>query len=93
MKGLDDSQVAAWIMLGDMLAFGSLIERAMEVFLVTMLVVVLIEHWDWRAVLVAGALFFVIRPISIWLFPSRGMLEIRQRGLLGWFGIRGIGCF
>ena len=93
MKGLDDSQVAAWIMLGDMLAFGSLIERAMEVFLVTMLVVVLIEHWDWRAVLVAGALFLVIRPISILLFPARGMLDIRQRGLLGWFGIRGIGCF
>lgn len=93
VKGLDDSQVAAGIMLGDMLAFDSLIERAMEVFLVTLLGAVLIEHWDWRAVLVAGALFFVIRPISILLFPARGMLHIRQRGLLGWFGIRGIGSF
>lgn len=59
VKGLDDSQVAAGIMLGDMLAFGSMIERAMEVFLVTLLGVVLIEHWDWRAVLVASALFFL----------------------------------
>ncbi|PYG96594.1 sodium:proton antiporter, partial [Arthrobacter stackebrandtii] len=32
VEGLDDSQVAAGIMLGDMLAFGSLIERALEVF-------------------------------------------------------------
>ncbi|ENB9665188.1 MULTISPECIES: cation:proton antiporter [Pseudomonas] len=93
VEGLDDSQVAAGIMLGDMLAFGSLIERALEVFLVTMLGVVLIEHWDWRAVPVAGALFFVIRPVSILLFPAREMLDIRQRGLLGWFGIRGIGSF
>lgn len=26
----------------------------MEVFLVTLLGVVLIEHWDWRALIVAG---------------------------------------
>ncbi|WP_394208624.1 cation:proton antiporter [Pseudomonas putida] len=93
VKGLGDSQVAAGIMLGDMLAFGSLIERAMEVFLVTLLGVVLIEHWDWRALLVAGALFLLIRPFSIALFPIRGLVDIRQRGLLGWFGIRGIGSF
>ncbi|MFP3499313.1 sodium:proton antiporter, partial [Pseudomonas sp. SIMBA_059] len=79
VKGLDDSQVAAGIMLGDMLAFGSLIERAMEVFLVTLLGVVLIEHWDWRALLVAGALFLLIRPFSIALFPIRGLVDIRQR--------------
>ncbi|OUS79173.1 cation:proton antiporter [Pseudomonas putida] len=93
VEGLDDSQVAAGIMLGDMLAFGSLIERAMEVFLVTMLGVVLIEHWDWRALPVAGALFLLMRPLSVFLFPVRGMLNVRQRGLLGWFGIRGIGSF
>ncbi|ESW37619.1 MULTISPECIES: cation:proton antiporter [Pseudomonas] len=93
VEGLDDSQVAAGIMLGDMLAFGSLIERAMEVFLVTMLGVVLIEHWVWRALPVAGALFLLMRPLSVLLFPVRGMLNVRQRGLLGWFGIRGIGSF
>ncbi|KAF4559895.1 MULTISPECIES: sodium:proton antiporter [Pseudomonas] len=93
VEGLDDSQVAAGIMLGDMLAFGSLIERTMEVFLVTMLGVVLIEHWVWRALPVAGALFLLMRPLSVLLFPVRGMLNVRQRGLLGWFGIRGIGSF
>ncbi|QHG65187.1 cation:proton antiporter [Pseudomonas putida] len=93
VEGMEDSQVAAGIMLGDMLAFGSLIERAMEVFLVTMLGVVLIEHWDGRALLVAGVLILIIRPLSILMFPVRGLLNVRQRGLLGWFGIRGIGSF
>lgn len=80
-------------MLGDMLAFGSLVERALEVFLVTLLGVVLIAHWDWRALIIAGALFLVIRPLIVMLMPFRGMLDARQRGLPGWFGIRGIGSF
>jgi len=88
---LEDTQVAAGIMLGDMLSFGGLVERAMEVFLVTLLGVVLLEHWDWRALWVAGALFVLIRPLSTLLLPFGGLLDLRQRGMLGWFGIRGIG--
>ncbi|MEN4827852.1 cation:proton antiporter [Pseudomonas sp. P39-UII1] len=88
---LEDTQVAAGIMLGDMLSFGGLVERAMEVFLVTLLGVVLLEHWDWRALWVAGALFVLIRPLSTLLLPFGGLLDVRQRGMLGWFGIRGIG--
>ncbi|KIY41194.1 sodium:proton antiporter [Pseudomonas sp. 10-1B] len=93
VEGLEDSQVAAGIMLGDMLAFGGLVERALEVFLVTLLGVVLVAHWDWRALIIAGALFLVIRPLSVMLMPFRKMLDARQRVLLGWFGIRGIGSF
>jgi len=88
---LEDTQVAAGIMLGDMLSFGGLVERAMEVYLVTLLGVVLLEHWDWRALWVAGALFVLIRPLSTLLLPFGGLLDLRQRGMLGWFGIRGIG--
>lgn len=88
---LEDSQVAAGIMMGDMLAFGSLVERAMEVFLVTLLGVVLIDHWDWRALLIGGVLFFVIRPLSVFVMPWGGLMDRRQRLLIGWFGIRGIG--
>lgn len=88
---LEDSQVAAGIMMGDMLAFGGLVERAMEVFLVTLLGVVLIAHWDWRALPVGAALFFLIRPLSVAAMPWGGLLEGRQRLLIGWFGIRGIG--
>ena len=63
----------------------------MEVFLVTLLGVVLASHWDWRALPVAALLFCVIRPLSVLAVPWRGLLNYRQRGLVGWFGIRGIG--
>jgi len=91
IEALEDTQVAAGIMLGDMLAFGSLVERAMEVFVVTLLGVVLTLHWDWRALLVGAVLFLVIRPLSVLLMPWGALLDGRQRLLLGWFGIRGLG--
>lgn len=93
VENLEDTQVAAGIMMGDMLAFGSLVERAMEVFLVTLLGVVLVAHWDWRALVMALVLFGVIRPLSVWLIPWGRLLDGRQRSLIGWFGIRGIGSF
>ena len=80
---LESSQVAAGIMMGDMLSFGSLVERAMEVFLVTLLGVVLIAHWDWRALLVGGVLFCLIRPVCVALMPWGGLLLGRQRLLIG----------
>ncbi|CAI8756521.1 cation:proton antiporter [Pseudomonas chlororaphis] len=91
VEALQESQVAAGIMLGDMLAFGGLVERAMEVFLVTLLGVVLIAHWDWHALTVGALLFLLIRPLSVLLIPWGRLLDGRQRLLLGWFGIRGIG--
>ncbi|WP_207864286.1 cation:proton antiporter [Pseudomonas sp. 58(2021)] len=88
---LQSSQVAAGIMMGDMLAFGGLVERAMEVFLVTLLGVVLVTHWDWRALWIGGVLFCLIRPACVALMPWGSLLMWRQRMLIGWFGIRGIG--
>lgn len=88
---LQDTQIAAGVMMGDMLAFGGLVERSMEVFLVTLLGVVLASHWDWRALAVGAALFCVIRPLSVLSIPWGTLLDRNQRGLVGWFGIRGIG--
>ncbi|MGY2188960.1 potassium/proton antiporter [compost metagenome] len=93
VANLEDTQVAAGIMIGDMLSFGSLVERAMEVFLVTLLGVVLVGHWDWRALAISLALFCVVRPLSVALVPWGGLLSGPQRLLIGWFGIRGIGSF
>lgn len=90
-ESLEDTQVAAGIMMGDMLAFGSLVERAMEVFLVTLLGVVLVGHWDWRALWIGAVLFCLIRPLTVVALPWRGVLNGHQRLLIGWFGIRGIG--
>ena len=88
---LQDTQIAAGVMMGDMLAFGGLVERSMEVFLVTLLGVVLVSHWDWRALAVGALLFCVIRPLSVLSMPWGTLLDRNQRGLMGWFGIRGIG--
>lgn len=63
----------------------------MEVFLVTLLGVVLVTHWDWRALWVGAVLFCVIRPACVALMPWGSLLAWRQRMLIGWFGIRGIG--
>ena len=93
VEHLEDLQVAAGIMIGDMLSFGSLVERAMEVFLVTLLGVVLVGHWDWRALVIALVLFCVIRPLIVGFAPWGSLLDRRQRLLIGWFGIRGIGSF
>ncbi|QBF26772.1 sodium:proton antiporter [Pseudomonas tructae] len=93
IDGLEDSQVAAGIMLGDMLAFGNLVERAMEVLLVTLLGVVLADYWDGRALIVAAMLFVLIRPLGVLLVTARSRLDLHQKSLLGWFGIRGIGSF
>ncbi|WP_204126792.1 cation:proton antiporter [Pseudomonas ogarae] len=90
-ESLDDGQLAAGVMMSDMLAFGSLVERSMEVFLVTLLGVVLANHWDWRALAIGALLFTVIRPLSVLALPWGRLLDGPQRLLIGWFGIRGIG--
>jgi NhaP-type Na+/H+ or K+/H+ antiporter len=88
---LSQSQLAAGVMMGDMLAFGSLVERAMEVLLITLLGAVVASYWDWHAVLLGLALFCVIRPLSVWLIIRGSLLTRPQKALVGWFGIRGIG--
>jgi NhaP-type Na+/H+ or K+/H+ antiporter len=90
-EDLSDSQLAAGVMMGDMLAFGSLVERAMEVLMITLLGAAIASYWDWRAVGLGLALFCVIRPLSVWLLISKRLLTRPQKALVGWFGIRGIG--
>lgn len=88
---LSDSQLAAGIMMGDMLAFGSLVERSMEVLLITLVGASLALYWDWQAIGLGLALFCIIRPVSVWLLISPKLLDRRQKALVSWFGIRGIG--
>ena len=50
-----------------------------------------VDSWSWRAVGLAMFLFLVARPVSVLV----GMLNTRtswtMRGMIGWFGVRGIG--
>ncbi|MGB3190227.1 MAG: sodium:proton antiporter [Limnoraphis sp.] len=43
------------------------------------------------AILIAGLLIFVIRPLGTWLFTIGTGFNNLKRLLLGWFGIRGVG--
>ncbi|MCA4130941.1 cation:proton antiporter, partial [Pseudomonas aeruginosa] len=92
--GADRSEhpkVAAGAVMLDVLSFGNLLERSLEVLLVTLLGAMLYQHWDWRALPLALLLFCVCRPAMVWLLVGRRLMHPAQRRLLGWFGIRGIG--
>ncbi|UFH51391.1 cation:proton antiporter [Pseudomonas sp. KNUC1026] len=89
---LEKPQLAAGVIMGDILAFISLLERILEVVLITLLGTLLWRYWDSRALLLGAGLFFVLRPVCVWaLGGGRALLNGHQRALLGWFGIRGIG--
>ncbi len=84
-------KVAAGALMMDILSFGDLLERILEVLLVTLLGALLYQHWDWRAVPLGLALFCVIRPGMALLLIGGRLIPAPQRLLLGWFGVRGIG--
>ncbi|GGJ93210.1 cation:proton antiporter [Pseudomonas matsuisoli] len=88
---LSGPNIAAGVMMSDMLSLGNLLERAVEVLLVTILGILVTTHWDWRALPLAAALFCVIRPVAVALVIPRCIATPLQKGLMGWFGIRGIG--
>ena len=84
-------QVAAGALMVDILAFGNLLERTLEVLLVTILGALLHAHWDWRALVLALGLFLLVRPTMVVALLGGRPLASSQRLLVGWFGIRGIG--
>lgn len=93
-KGLaDDSKVvpAPTVSEGS-LVFKEHLERLSEVLLVLLVGGALfLDSWSWRAVSVAAFLFLVARPISVLAGLYGSSLPWRIRGLISWFGVRGIG--
>jgi NhaP-type Na+/H+ or K+/H+ antiporter len=77
------------------LHFVGLLERLLEVgtilLLGTLLRVEPILTYGGQALLVAGALIFVIRPLATWISTIGDQLRPATRLLFGWFGIRGVG--
>ncbi len=78
-------------MISEIISFGDTAERLLEVLMVILVGVCLAIYWDWRAVPLAMALFFVIRPLAVFLFLQRTPTGRYQRAMMAWFGIRGIG--
>jgi sodium/hydrogen antiporter len=83
--------VAAGVMVAETFSFGDTMERVLEVLLVVVVGVTLATHWDWRGIALGGVLFVVIRPLVVFACFAGSSVTRIQRGLIGWFGIRGIG--
>ena len=74
------------------LVFKEHLERLSELVLILLIGGTLfLDSWSWRAVGLALFLFVVARPLSVLV----GLLGTRTtwpiRGMVGWFGVRGIG--
>ena len=93
---VDDRQmaradVAAGVVIHDVITFGDTAERLLEVMLVVIVGVALGTHWSGAGALLGLALFVAIRPPSALLLLAGTPTTFRQRALMGWLGIRGIG--
>jgi NhaP-type Na+/H+ or K+/H+ antiporter len=74
------------------LVFKEHLERLSEVVLILLIGGMLfIDSWSWRAISLALFLFLIARPISVLagLWSTRAVW--RMRGMVAWFGVRGIG--
>lgn len=68
------------------------LERLSEVALVLLLGGMLfMDSWSWRAVALAGFVFFIVRPLSVVGGLGLTRVPMRMRAMAGWFGVRGIG--
>jgi NhaP-type Na+/H+ or K+/H+ antiporter len=83
-------QTVGWV-VSDALSFGDTMERLIGAALVFVVGVAVLPVFTWMGALIAAVLFFVIRPVSVWLVTIGGGLPWQRRLLLGWFGIRGLG--
>lgn len=77
------------------LEFTETIERLMEIGTILLLGSLLrlepIVKYLPQSLIIAGALFFIIRPVGAWISTAGGRYQPIYRVLFGWFGIRGVG--
>jgi len=74
------------------LIFKEHLERLSEVVLILLVGGMLfIDSWSWRAIALALFVFLVARPISVLLGLLGTRMVWRMRGMVAWFGVRGIG--
>ena len=50
-----------------------------------------LAEWSWASAAFVAALFLVLRPLAVWAGLLGSASSGIQRGLMGWFGVRGIG--
>jgi len=77
---------------GGSLVFKEHLERLSELMLVLLIGGTLfLDSWSWRAVGLALFLFMVARPASVLASLLFTRTSWPMRGMVGWFGVRGIG--
>ncbi len=90
-ENLQHPTTAGGLVVSEIISFGDTAERLLEVLMVILVGVCLAIYWDWRAVPLGLALFFLIRPLAVLVFLQRTPTGPYQRAMMAWFGIRGIG--
>jgi len=74
------------------LGFNEQVEKVLEVAAVLVLGALLAAtRPTWAAAGLAAALFLVVRPASVFAGLAGGGASVVQKGLMGWFGVRGVG--
>lgn len=77
------------------LEFTEQMEKLLEVGAILLLGVFLrvepILNFGKEALLMAGLLIFLIRPLGVWISTIGGNFNPVKRLLMGWFGVRGVG--
>ncbi|MBD0345887.1 MAG: sodium:proton antiporter [Coleofasciculus sp. Co-bin14] len=77
------------------LEFTERVEKLLEIgtilLLGSLLLVPPMLKYAGQALVVAGLLLFVIRPVAVWISMLGSRLPAPTLGLFGWFGIRGVG--
>jgi NhaP-type Na+/H+ or K+/H+ antiporter len=74
------------------LIFKEHLERLSELVLILLIGGMLfVDSWSWRAVGLALFVFIIARPLSVMIGLIGTRTTWRMRGLVGWFGVRGIG--
>lgn len=77
---------------GGSLIFKEQLERLSEMMLVLLIGGTLfLDSWSLRAVWLALFLFLVVRPVSVFIGLLGTPTSWPLRGMVGWFGVRGIG--
>ncbi|MGA7983880.1 MAG: cation:proton antiporter, partial [Burkholderiales bacterium] len=86
-----DMQPAPTVSEGSLI-FKEHLERLSEMVLILLIGGTLfLNSWSWRAVGLALFLFVVARPVSVLAGMSGTRTSWPIRGMVGWFGVRGIG--
>jgi hypothetical protein len=92
MPGVVDDEASPYHVSEASLVFKEHLERLSELLLILLIGgTLLLDSWSWRAVGFSLFLFTIAGPLSV----VAGLLGTRTpwriRGLVGWFGVRGIG--